>query len=79
MAKAARKDSSRVKRVQMDMPERSFKRLNRIQEITEATSYAEVVRNALRLYESLILEVEDGGEVFVRKKGTETKLHVFTA
>ena len=33
---------------------------------TEASSYAEVVKNALRLYEALIEETESGKQFFVR-------------
>jgi hypothetical protein len=61
-----------VKRVQIDMPDAALKRLQRLQVITESSSYAEVVKNALRLYEALIDEKENGGDVLVRRKdGTE--------
>ena len=61
-----------VKRVQIDMPDASLKRLQRLQEITESSSYAEVVRSALRLYEALIDEQENGAQVLLRRTdGTE--------
>ena len=53
-------------RVQFDLPPRSMERLNTLKRKTEATSYAEVVKNALRLYEALIEETEGGKQLLVR-------------
>jgi hypothetical protein len=53
-------------RVQFDLPPRSMDRLNVLKVKTEAASYAEVVKNALRLYEALIEETESGKQFFVR-------------
>jgi len=53
-------------RVQFDLPPRSMERLNTLKRKTEATSYAEVVKNALRLYEALIEETEAGKQFLVR-------------
>ena len=53
-------------RVQLDFAPRSMDRLNALKERTEASSYAEVVKNALKLYEGLIDEVEGGKQFFVR-------------
>jgi len=53
-------------RVQFDLPPRSMERLNTLKRKTEATSYAEVVKNALRLYEALIEETEAGKQFMVR-------------
>jgi hypothetical protein len=53
-------------RVQFDLPPRSMDRLNVLKLKTEAASYAEVVKNALRLYEALIEETENGKQFFVR-------------
>ena len=38
-----------VKRIQSDLPAKSFERLNALKEKTEAGSYGEVIRNALPL------------------------------
>jgi hypothetical protein len=46
-------------RVQMEMPPKSMERLAALKDKTEASSYAEVVKNALRLYEALIKEQEE--------------------
>ena len=67
------------RRIQMDMPPRSVERLKRLQDVTEAASYAEVMKNALRLYGALIEEVEAGHEILV-KRGSETApLLIFSA
>jgi hypothetical protein len=53
-------------RVQFDLAPRSMERLNTLKRKTEATSYAEVVKHALRLYEALIEETEAGKQFLVR-------------
>jgi len=53
-------------RVQFDLPPRSMERLNALKLKTEAASYAEVVKNALRLYEALIEETEQGKTFLIR-------------
>lgn len=55
-------------RVQLDFAPRSMERLNALKAKTEAASYAEVVKNALRLYEALIEETENGKQFLVRDK-----------
>jgi len=68
-----------LKRVQMDMPPKSVARLRHLQEVTEASSYAEVVRNALRLYEALIEEAENGSEFLIRREnGEPIKFTIFS-
>lgn len=65
-------------RVQFDLPPRSMDRLNALKVKTEAASYAEVMKNALRLYEALIEETESGKEFLVRgKDGTVTPYRLF--
>lgn len=53
-------------------------RLASLKEATESSSYAEVMKNALRLYESLISQHEQGREVFLRESdGTMIKYEIF--
>jgi hypothetical protein len=40
--------------------------LTELKEKTEAASYAEVIRNALKLYDGLITEAENGATFLVR-------------
>jgi Arc/MetJ-type ribon-helix-helix transcriptional regulator len=61
-----------MKRVQLDLPERSMARLLELRNRTEATSYAEVVKNALRLYEAVVEETEAGNKFFVKTLAGET-------
>jgi len=55
-------------RVQLDLSPRALERLNELKEKTEAASYAEVVKNALKLYDGLIEEVERGSEFMLKDK-----------
>lgn len=55
-------------RVQLDFAPRARERLNALKAKTEASSYAEVVKNALRIYEALIEETESGKQFLVRDK-----------
>jgi hypothetical protein len=59
-------------RVQLELPEPSIERLKTLKDKTEAASYAEVIKHALRLYEALIDEAEAGNEVLIKSHdGTE--------
>ncbi|MDE2463298.1 MAG: ribbon-helix-helix protein, CopG family [Alphaproteobacteria bacterium] len=58
-------------RVQLEMPPQAMERLQRLKERTEAASYAEVIRNALRLFEALIDEHEKGSEFSLRRASGE--------
>jgi len=55
-------------RVQLEMPPQAMERLTRLKEKTEAASYAEVIRNALRVFEALIDEHEMRGAEFQLKR-----------
>jgi len=53
-------------RLQFDFPPKSMERLNILKLKTESSSYAEVLKNALRLYEALIEETERGNAFLIR-------------
>lgn len=55
-------------RVQLDFAPRSMERLAMLKIKTEAASYAEVVKNALQIYEALIEETESGKQFLTRDK-----------
>jgi len=59
-------------RVQLEMPPQAMERLQRLKEKTEAASYAEVIRNALRVFEALVQEHEAGAEFFLKRANGET-------
>jgi hypothetical protein len=58
-------------RVQLEMPPQAMERLQRLKERTESASYAEVIRNALRLFEALVDEHEKGSEFAVKRASGE--------
>lgn len=65
-------------RVQLELPPSSMARLKALREKTEAASYAEVLRNALRLYEAMVEEAEKGNDVIIRRtKGEPAEIKVF--
>lgn len=65
-------------RVQLELPGKSMARLNELKEKTEAVSYAEVLKNALRLYESVISQYEDGKRLCLKDKdGNLTEYEIF--
>lgn len=59
-------------RVQLELPPQAMERLQRLKEKTEATSYAEVIRNALRVFEALAEEHGNGAEFQVKRKDGAT-------
>lgn len=67
-----------MRRIQLDLSVAAAARLDALKERTEAASYAEVVKNALRLYEWAI---EVGGEkarlVVTREDGTTEIVRLF--
>ena len=55
-----------LQRIQFDMAERSMARLKSLKERTGATSYAEVVRRALKFYLLCLEAEEQGGRAYFR-------------
>ena len=58
-------------RVQLEMPPQAMVRLQKMKDHTEAASYAEVIRNALRLFEALVDEHEKGSDFFLKRADGE--------
>jgi hypothetical protein len=61
-------DEQAKTRVQFDLSPRAVNVLNELKDKTGAGSYAEVIRNAIKLYDGLITEVENGAEFMIRNK-----------
>jgi hypothetical protein len=59
--------SDHSKRIQFEFPPDAAERLDRIKQETNSASYAELVRNALRVYEWLIETQKKGFEIGVVK------------
>jgi hypothetical protein len=53
------------------MPPQAMERLQRLKEKSEAASYAEVIRNALRVFEALVEEHEKGAEFSLKRANGE--------
>lgn len=65
-------------RVQLELPEKSMERLRRLKDLTEASSYAEVAKNALVLYERIMDMHESGDKFLVRdESGKQRQLEFF--
>jgi hypothetical protein len=60
-------------RVQIELPQASMERLKALKDKTEASSYAEVTKNAFKLYERMIELAEAGHTLLVRDKKGNTK------
>ena len=67
------KEDRETTRVQFEMPPRAMERLRSLKDKTEAGSYAEVFRNAMRFYEFLVEQAEKGNEVVIEDKDDPTK------
>lgn len=67
-------------RITIDLSSRLYDRLGKVEELVSASSKAEVVREALRVYEYLVTHAARGSEFRVIEKGsTQSKpLAVFT-
>jgi Arc/MetJ-type ribon-helix-helix transcriptional regulator len=77
-AAAAEGTERATTRVQLELPPQAMERLQRLKDKTEAASYAEVIRNALRVFEALANEHEQGAEFLVKRKdGSMTTYQVF--
>ncbi len=65
-------------RIQIVMSPEAANRLERLLEKTDASSLAEVTRNALRLYEAVIDEVAAGNQFFLEKDGERAPVIMVT-
>lgn len=66
------------RRVQLDLSPSDMARLEALKERTDATSWAEVVKKANKIYEALLDEAAAGGEFLTRgRDGVLTSLKMF--
>ena len=70
--RAASEGERQTTRVQLELPPQAMERLQRLKDKTEAASYAEVIRNALRLLEALVDEHDKGAEFALKRPDGET-------
>ena len=70
--------NDKTRRVQMELSQNSFERLNRLKDMVEAASYTEVMKDALRLYEYFVQKDNEGAQVQVRSKdGNVSEIKIF--
>jgi hypothetical protein len=50
----------------------SYQRLLELKRVTEADNIGEIIRNALRLYETMVHEAEAKAEFFIKRVGDTT-------
>jgi len=80
MVDTAHGSKKATRRVQLELPQRSMDRLLKLMDVTEASTYTEVMKNALRMYEAVIDEVEDGKEIMIKEKdGNIVPFHIFVS
>jgi hypothetical protein len=68
--------SEKLVRRNILLPAPSVNRLAELRRRTEATSDTEVLRNALRVYEQLVEDAEEGKELVVRNRDDGTEIVV---
>lgn len=65
--------SKKTVRVQLELPGQFMRRLMTLKDTIEATSYAEVVKKALKLYETLLDAQESGQKFYVKESDGSIK------
>lgn len=67
-----------AKRFQVELSRRSHRRLEELADRIETKNFADVMSNALRLYEALIKQADAGSTFIVRHSdGTEEEQEIF--
>lgn len=69
----------RSHRLQIIMPSKSMERVDRLVKTTEASSVAEVIRSALRVYEAVIDGAENGRPFYQEVDGRMVPVVVINA
>ncbi len=65
-------------RVQLDLSARAMSQLAELKEKSDAASYAEVFKNAMKLYDGIITEIERGSTFLIRdKSGKVSEFRMF--
>lgn len=68
----------KTQRVQLDLSPRAMDLLKDLKDKTDAASYAEVFKNAMKLYDGIISEVENGATFLIRDKtGNVSEFRMF--
>ena len=73
--KGEAKRQNESKRIQFEFSADALERMERLKEKTQARSYAELIRDALRAYEWMVEEKEAGNEVGDRTSQVADRVH----
>ena len=63
-----KKDLRNLTHINVYLPDGSVERLRGLMEKTEAGTYSEIFSDALKLYEAIISDIEQGSEIVARQK-----------
>lgn len=55
----------------MDLSERDFNRLKYLKDHTEASSYSEVLKDCIRLYEFILNKDSEGARLYIKENDEE--------
>jgi hypothetical protein len=66
----------KTKRVQIDMSERAFARLEWLREATDSMTIAEVIRDAIEFREAVVRLANEGKEIFVEDGQTGKRIYL---
>lgn len=65
--------NKQTRRVQLELPNKSMQRLEKLKDQTEAASYAEVIRNAVMAYSWLIERYENDEKILIKDSSGNTR------
>lgn len=71
MSETPSKDQEKEKRLNLLLPGTAMERLEFLKTDTEASSYVEVIKNALKLYEFVVSETRNGNDVAIKNSSGE--------
>ena len=66
----------KLRRVQIDMSEKAFARLEWLRDETDAASISEVIRDALELREAIVRLANEGNKIIAENPRDGTKVHI---
>lgn len=71
MANTRSNSGDNAKRLNLALPERTIERIERIRDLTTASSATDVIKTALLTYEALVEFASEGHKFFVKKSGEQ--------
>jgi hypothetical protein len=63
----------KLKRIQIDMSERAFSRLEWLKDATDSSTFTEVIRDALELREAVVRMAQEGKSIVVEDPITKDR------